>query len=58
MMAGDVAAGSNMCAACHSVTYVREYLARDLTVIDQAIEGAKGNPRQVVFLLRKPIDLN
>ena len=53
----EIEAGSNTCAAFHPVTYVREYLACGLTVIDHGVEGAKGNPRQDVLLLRKPIDL-
>jgi SAM-dependent methyltransferase len=46
--------GSNICAAFHPEEYVRNKMARDLTFVDYIPEGALGNPRQDVFLLRKP----
>ena len=49
----DDQAGTNTCATFHPPVYVREILARDLNVIDFVAEGAKGNPRQDAFLLRK-----
>ncbi len=47
-------AGTNTCGTYHPVVYVREVLASGLEVVDFVPEGAKGNPRQDVFLLRKP----
>lgn len=46
--------GSNDCAAFHPEGYVRTTLARTLDVVDFIPEGAVGNPRQDVYLLRKP----
>jgi SAM-dependent methyltransferase len=47
-------AGSNDCATFHPPGYVRRELARGLEVVDHRPEGALGNPRQDVWLLRKP----
>lgn len=47
-------AGKNRCAAFHPDKYVRNELARGWQVIDFVKEGALGNPRQDVYLLRKP----
>lgn len=47
-------AGSNDCATFHPPRYVREHLVRGLEVVDHRPEGALGNPRQDVWLLRKP----
>jgi SAM-dependent methyltransferase len=46
--------GSNDCAAFHPERYVRSKLARGFEVVDFVPEGALGNPRQDVYLLRKP----
>jgi hypothetical protein len=46
--------GSNDCASFHPAAYVRTTLARGLEVVDHRPEGALGNPRQDVWLLRKP----
>jgi 2-polyprenyl-3-methyl-5-hydroxy-6-metoxy-1,4-benzoquinol methylase len=46
--------GSNQCAAFHPQSYVRERMARNLSVIDFVPKGATGNPHQDVYLLRKP----
>ncbi len=46
--------GSNDCATFHPPAYVRDRLARGLEVVDHRPEGAVGNPRQDVWLLRKP----
>ena len=45
--------GSNDCAAFHPEPYVRNTLARGLAVVDFLPEGARGNPRQDAYLLRK-----
>lgn len=45
-------AGSNFCAAYHPDAYVREMLADDFTIVARAAEGALGNPRQDLLLLR------
>jgi SAM-dependent methyltransferase len=50
-------AGSNACAAFHPESYVRQELARHLDVLEFVPEGALGNPRQDVYLLRKPKSL-
>jgi SAM-dependent methyltransferase len=50
----DVSApGSNTCSAYHPVAFVRDQLARDLVVVDFIPEGARGNPKQDLYLLRK-----
>jgi SAM-dependent methyltransferase len=50
----DVSApGSNSCSAYHPVAFVRDQLARDLVVVDFIPEGARGNPKQDLYLLRK-----
>ena len=45
--------GSNACAAYHPEQYVREVLARGFSLLDFVVEGAIGNPRQDLLLLRK-----
>ncbi len=45
--------GSNDCATFHPPSYVRDRLARGLEVVDYRPEGALGNPRQDLWLLRK-----
>lgn len=50
------AAGSNYCAAFHPEEYVRTKLAEGFEVLDFIPEGAKGNPMQDVFLLRKAVE--
>ncbi|WP_422931718.1 class I SAM-dependent methyltransferase [Singulisphaera sp. PoT] len=47
--------GSNDCAVFHPESYVRQHLARDFEVVDMIPEGAKGNPCQDLYLLKKPI---
>ena len=47
-------AGTNLCSAFHPPLYVKERLAPDLDVAEFVPEGAKGNPHQDLFLLRKP----
>jgi SAM-dependent methyltransferase len=46
--------GSNDCAVYHPESFVRQALARDLEVVDFVPEGARGNPWQDAYLLRKP----
>lgn len=46
-------AGSNECGAFHPEQYVREKLIDGFEVLDFVPEGAKGNPTQDVYLLRK-----
>lgn len=47
------AAGTNQCGAFHPEAYVRDKLAGGFEVLEFIPEGAKGNPRQDVYLLRK-----
>jgi len=47
------AAGTNLCAAFHPRSYVERHLLAGLTVVDTVPEGAKGNPRQDLYLVRK-----
>ena len=47
-------AGQNLCAAFHPEQYVREELARGWELVDFVERGARGNPLQDVYLLRKP----
>jgi SAM-dependent methyltransferase len=50
----DVSApGSNICSAYHPVAFVRDQLARDLVVVDFVPQGARGNPKQDLYVLRK-----
>jgi SAM-dependent methyltransferase len=46
-------AGTNLCSAFHPPSYVQERLAAELDVVDLVPEGAKGNPHQDLYLLRK-----
>jgi SAM-dependent methyltransferase len=46
--------GTNHCATFHPPRYVSERLIRGLEVVDHVPEGALGNPRQDLWLLRKP----
>jgi SAM-dependent methyltransferase len=53
---GDTKApGSNTCTAYHPVTYVRERLAANLDLVAFLPEGARGNPHQDLYVLRKPV---
>jgi SAM-dependent methyltransferase len=45
--------GSNLCAAYHPPQYVREVFAEGFTLLETIPEGAAGNPRQDLLLLRK-----
>lgn len=47
------APGSNMCSAYHPPAYVRDRMAPGLELVDFIPEGAKGNPRQDLVVLRK-----
>ncbi len=49
----EEAQGTNFCNAFHPVAYVRERLARGWEVADFMPMGAKGNPHQDLFLLRR-----
>jgi SAM-dependent methyltransferase len=53
VFAGE-SAGTNVCATFHPPGYVRDHLAAAYAVIDFIPEGAKGNPWQDYWLLRKP----
>jgi SAM-dependent methyltransferase len=46
-------AGSNACATFHPERYVREKMAEGFEVLDFVPEGARGNPSQDAYLLRK-----
>jgi SAM-dependent methyltransferase len=46
-------AGTNLCAAYHPEEWVRDRLADGFDVIDFVPEGARGNPAQDLYLLRK-----
>jgi SAM-dependent methyltransferase len=46
-------AGTNLCSAFHPPSYVQEHLADGLDVVEFVPEGAKGNPHQDLYLLRK-----
>ena len=52
---GDVA-GTNTCGAYHPTAYVETTLAAGLEVVDHLPRGARGNPEQDVWLLRRPMD--
>jgi 2-polyprenyl-3-methyl-5-hydroxy-6-metoxy-1,4-benzoquinol methylase len=46
-------AGTNLCTAFHPPSYVRERLAAGFDVLDFVAEGAKGNPHQDLFVVRR-----
>jgi SAM-dependent methyltransferase len=50
----EAAQGTNLCNAFHPVEYVKERLAREWEVVDFVPMGARGNPHQDLFLLRRP----
>jgi SAM-dependent methyltransferase len=54
---GSEAEGTNICAAFHPPSYVRENFAKPfgLSLINFAPGGAAGNPPQDSYLLRKPV---
>jgi SAM-dependent methyltransferase len=47
-------AGTNLCVAYHPAAYVRRELASRFEVVEEIPEGARGNPGQDVYLLRRP----
>lgn len=49
-------AGTNRCSVFHPLPYVLGTFARDWTVVDAMPEGSKGNPRQDLYLFRKPVE--
>jgi SAM-dependent methyltransferase len=50
------APGSNMCSAYHPSAYVRDRMAAGLEMVQFVPEGARGNPKQDLYVLRKPTD--
>jgi 2-polyprenyl-3-methyl-5-hydroxy-6-metoxy-1,4-benzoquinol methylase len=46
-------AGTNLCSAFHPPSYVKDRLAAGLEVAEFVPEGAKGNPHQDLYLLKK-----
>ena len=46
-------AGGNLCASFHPEPYVRETLAEGFEIVDAVPEGAKGNPVQDLYMLRR-----
>jgi SAM-dependent methyltransferase len=48
-------AGTNLCAAYHPQSWVAERLAGDFELVEFVPEGARGNPHQDLYLLRKPV---
>jgi SAM-dependent methyltransferase len=47
------AVGTNLCTTFHPEAYVRSQLADHFEVMESIAEGAKGNPRQDLYLLRR-----
>lgn len=47
------APGRSTCAAYHPVAYVRDELASGFELLEFVPEGARGNPRQDLYVLRK-----
>jgi SAM-dependent methyltransferase len=47
-------AGTNMCSVFHPEKYVRDKLTKDFVVVDFVPEGARGNPCQDIYLLKRP----
>jgi len=50
----EKAQGTNLCNAFHPAEHVRSRLARGWEVVDFEPMGARGNPHQDLFLLRRP----
>jgi len=50
------APGSNMCSVYHPSAYVRDRMAAGLELVQFVPEGARGNPKQDLYVLRKPTD--
>jgi SAM-dependent methyltransferase len=48
-------AGENVCATYHPGNYVREKFQRRFHILDFIPEGARGNPRQDVWLMKKRV---
>jgi len=48
------APGTNTCSAYHPMAFVRDRLAGDLELVDFIPEAARGNPKQDLYVLRKP----
>jgi len=48
------APGSNTCSAYHPSAYVRDHLTSGLDLVEFSPEGAKGNPHQDLYVVRKP----
>jgi SAM-dependent methyltransferase len=48
-------AGTNLCAAYHPQSWVVDQLATGFELVEFVPEGARGNPEQDLYLLRKPI---
>jgi SAM-dependent methyltransferase len=46
-------AGSNLCSAFHPPSYVKEQLTARFDLLELVPEGAKGNPHQDLYLLRR-----
>lgn len=46
--------GSNTCAAYHPLNYVRRSFTRHLDIVQFVPEGARGNPPQDLYVLRRP----
>jgi SAM-dependent methyltransferase len=45
--------GGNLCVSFHPESYVRETLAEGFEIVDAVPEGAKGNPAQDLYMLRR-----
>ena len=50
----ESAAGSNLCTAFHPPAWVADRLTRGLQLLEHVPQGARGNPHQDLFVLRKP----
>jgi SAM-dependent methyltransferase len=47
------AVGTNLCTAFHPEAYARSHFGDGLVLLEHVPEGAKGNPRQDLYVLRK-----
>lgn len=47
--------GLNLCQAFHPESYVRDVFADGFAIVDFEAEGARGNPRQDLFVLRRTL---
>ena len=46
-------AGANLCSSFHPESYVRASMTEGFQIVDVVLQGAKGNPPQDLYMLRR-----